>query len=150
MKDLHFKRALGFSLLFYLASFVLFALMSVAFGTSLDTAPNNVPVFQYVTYLLVLIPAILVCAKWYFRKFQPSTRRGLLLGIVALVISFALDQILVVVSMPREEGVKMLSSIYTDWKFYTTMVILIGTATYTGFEFDRTYTFDEAGLHKKK
>ncbi len=150
MKDLHFKRALSFSLLFYLASFILFALMSVVFGTSLDTAPNDIPVLQCVAYLLTLIPAILVCAKWYFRKFQPSTRRGLLLGIFALIISCVLDLILVLVSMPGGEGMKMLGTLYTDWKFYATVVILVGTATYAGFEFDRTYTFDEAGLHKKK
>ena len=149
MKDLHFKRALGFSLLFYIVSFILFALLFVVFGTSLDTKPNEIPVFQCIVYLLALIPVILVCAKWYFRKFQPSTRRGLFLGIFTLVVSCVLDVILVASSTPEEGVVKMLGTLYADWKFYVTVIIVIGTATYAGFEFDRTYTFDEAGLHKK-
>lgn len=148
MKNVHLKRAIGFSLLFYIVSFILFALMSVIFGTSLETAPNDIPVIQCVVYLLTLIPAVLVCAKWYFRKFQPSTRRGVFLGIVALVISCVLDVILVTVSMP-DGGIEMLGTLYTDWKFFATVIILIGTAAYAGFEFDRTYTFEDGVMRKK-
>lgn len=148
MKDLNLKRAIGFSVLFYIVSFILFALMSVVFGTSLDTKPNEIPVLQCVVYLLSLIPAILVCAKWYFRKFQPSTRRGVFLGIFALIISCALDLVLVTTSMP-DGGIDMLGNLYADWKFFATIVILVGTSAYAGFEFDRTYTFEEGALRKK-
>ncbi|HRH23684.1 MAG TPA: hypothetical protein PK295_03565 [Candidatus Magasanikbacteria bacterium] len=149
MKDLNLKRAIGFSVLFYIVSFILFALMSVVFGTSIDTKPNEIPLLQCIVYLLSLIPAILVCAKWYFRKFQPSTQRGVLLGIVALIVSCVFDLVLVTTSMPDGGGIEMLGSLYTDWKFFATIVILVGTSAYAGFEFDRTYTFEEGALRKK-
>ncbi len=149
MKDIAIGRACGFSILLYSALFVLFALLSVFFKVDPSAMPNDIPLVQCIIYWIVLIPLVLVFSKWYFRKFQPSFKRGLILGIFTLVIFYILDATMLVLSVPNGGGWDLLKTMYTDWKFYIGIVLVLATTSYAGFEFDRTYTFDEKGLTKK-
>jgi hypothetical protein len=149
MGYLHISRACGFSLILYIATFVVFAILSVIFGVSTASAPDDISMLQRVIYWIVLVPLIVVVAKWYFRKFQPSFKRGVVLGMFTLVAFVILDAIILLASMPGGEGWSMLKTMYSEWKFYIAFVITLATTAYAGFEFDRTYTFGDGALHKK-
>lgn len=149
MKNLRVKRAFSFSLLLYIGTSVIFAVLSVLFAVDMDANPQDISLVQCVIYWILLIPLILLLSKWYFRKFQPSLKRGLLLGIVATVVSFLLDFIMIGITLSAGASIDMFIALYSNWKLYMTTILLIGVTTYAGFEFDRTYTFDETGLTKK-
>lgn len=150
MKDINLNRALGFSLILYIGTLLIFGVLSAIFRFFADSSVIHTPVLQYVVYWIVFIFLILILSKWYFRKLQPSAKRGVILGICAVIVSIILD--VVSIFFTTTQGTSFawaLREIYTSWTFYVTIVLLIATTAYAGFEFDRTYTFDETGLSKK-
>ncbi len=148
MEHVRFPRALGFALILYLATFVLVLLLSLVFRIDMSTSAE-MPIMMCLAYLVLLIPLILICAKWYFRKFQPSFKRGLLLGACTLAVFYILDTTMLFLGYPKEEALALVKSMFTDWKFYAALIVVLGTTAYAGFEFDRTYTFGDTGLKKK-
>ena len=149
MEHVRFPRALGFALMLYLSTFVVVVLLSLAFRIDMSNTSAEMPTAMCLVYLALLIPLILMCAKWYFRKFQPSFKRGLLLGVFTLVVFYILDTTMLFLGYPREEVVTLIKNMFTDWKFYAALIVVLGTTAYAGFEFDRTYTFGDTGLEKK-
>lgn len=149
MKLIRFRRALGFALLLYLATFVIVTILALVFRINLSaSSPDTMPLVLCILNWIVTIPVVLMFAKWYFRKFQPSLKRGAVLGIFTLVIFYILDTTMLLVSTPN--AWEIVKNMYTDWKFYISIVVVLGTTMYAGFEFDKTYTFDEdSGLNKK-
>lgn len=148
MKNINLKRALGFSVLLYLSTFIIFGILSLVFGVAKDFEIAKISIVQYVVYWLLFIPTALMLAKWYFKKFEPSFWRGVMLGVCTVIVSFVLDLISISISIATGESLRSFAAMYTDWTFYATIVIVIATTAYAGFEFDRTYTFDESGLKK--
>ncbi len=149
MRALNFKRALSFSLLLYVCTSVIFVLLSLIFGIEMDAKPSEISTMQCITYWIISVPIILVLSKWYFKRFQPSMKRGLCLGILAIIISFLLDSLMIALTMSAGASIEMFVSMYSDWKFYVMVILVIATTAYAGFEFDRTYTFEDGAMRKK-
>jgi len=135
---LNIKRAIIFALALYLVGAVLFTLLYWIFGVSLDTLPKDIPTMLYVVTWIIMIPLVLVCSKWYFKRLPPTFVRGIVLGVVAVVLMNIFDIFLVVVS---GMGVDMLLELYTDWRWFFTNIFVIALVAYAGFEFDQTFTF---------
>lgn len=149
MKSVNVLRAFAFAVILYIATFILFAAVLFACGVTIGTAPDQIPVFVHVIYLALTIPLILMLAKWYFRKFQPSFSRGVFLGVYTLVVFYVFDIGMLFLGLSLDEVVSLLYEMIRDWKFYALTVVVLGTTAYAGFEYDRTYTFGDAGLKKK-
>ncbi len=153
IQGLHIRRGLVFIVL-YLCSFYVAGMIWLAVVTSRQEPMSNV---LYIIFQICCIPIILLLAKWYFKKIQPSFRRGVMLGLATV---FLLNIFLVVMALISiRTGVSggtlqalstVLGDLYTEWRVYLPMIVVLATTAYAGFEFDRTYTFDElVGLKKR-
>ncbi len=88
---------------------------------------------------ILLVPIILIFAKWYFKAATPSTVRGILLGCYAIGIS------LLGMSVLGEVGlipVDATATLFSTWTGYASVAWIFLLCLYAGFEFDGTYSKD--------
>lgn len=131
---MNIKRALGFSVLLYLASFIVYGIIQVV-------PALEFPSFSGYLVLWVLnIPIVLLLAKWYFKSVAPTAKRGLALGVLAIFVAVVFDGIFALIAHASGVGMDEFASMYTDWKFYCTIVEVLFLTSYAGFEFDGTYS----------
>ncbi len=97
---------------------------------------------EYIGMWIVSVPIVLVLAKWYFKMEAPTTKKGFMLGVIALVIGAILDVVVLSILAPRLETTfsELYKVFYTDWKFYLAAFEILALTTFAGFEFDATYT----------
>lgn len=98
------------------------------------------PLVTFVIVWIINIPAVLLLAKWYFRQVMPSAKSGFLLGVVSILFAFVLDGISIFATYIAGQSLDTFVALYTDWKFYVTVLEIILLTTYAGYEFDATYT----------
>ncbi len=127
-------RALLFSVMLYATSFVVYAL------SSFIGSPDDPTLGQYILFWVLNIPLILLLAKWYFKVEAPTYLHGLYLGIIAVIVAFLFDGVSIFATAAAGKSIDVFKSMYTDWKFYVTVVEILALCTFAGFEFDKTYT----------
>ncbi len=126
---MNFKRALGYAILLWV---IIFAVISILmFLPWFKDSSLRVNIVWYI----LAIPVILLWAKAYFKMDAPTTKKGFLLGVVALVVVIILDM---VITVPLFVGDYALY--FGDWLLYIGFVELLLLTTYAGYEFDATYT----------
>lgn len=127
-------RALLFSVMLYVASFIVYAL-------AMYTSPSTTPTLaQYIAYWAVTIPVTLILAKWYFKMGDPTFKNGLMLGLIAVGVAFFFDGVSILATASAGKSIKIFQDMYTDWKFYATVLEVIVLCAIAGSEFDKTYT----------
>ena len=135
---MNIKRALGFSFLAWIFIFVIWSLLIFI------PVIKDLMMLQYVIYWILLIPLVLLLAKWYFREDPPTLKTGLLLGVFALVVMFLLDLIITIplFIMPQHNGEFMtaLSAFYSQWEMWVGFAWFLALLAYAGWEFDQTFT----------
>lgn len=132
------KRALIFSVLWYAISFLIILAFQAIFSTSVFGLR------EYAWFWVLSIPLVLGLAKWYFKMDAPTTQKGFMLGVVALVVGLVLD-VVIVGLITQNQGTafgELFWQYYGDPLFYVTLVEILLLTTYAGFEFDATYTKD--------
>ncbi len=135
---MNIKRSLGFAVLLYAISFIIFGGTASLFGhRSLTELP---PLGVFVVIWLLSIPVVLLLAKWYFKKVMPTPKAGFRLGVLAVAVAFLLDGLVVLGTYASGESLDTFAAMYADWKVYATIVEIVLLTTYAGFEFDGTYT----------
>ena len=90
---------------------------------------------QFIIFWILLIPAVLLLGKWYFKMDAPSLKKGFILGIILLFTVIVLD---VIITVPL--FVKSYTVFFRDWMIYVEYSEILLLCIYAGFEFDRTYT----------
>ena len=98
---------------------------------------KNQVFFQYLILWVLLVPTVLFLTKWYFHRDEPTTKKGFLLGIMALVVGLVLDSIITVPFF-----VKSYSVYFSNSYLYIGLLEVLLLTTYAGYEFDSTYTQD--------
>lgn len=93
--------------------------------------------FQYLILWVLFIPFVLFIAKWYFQMDEPTTKKGFMLGVIALLVSLALDCLITVPLF-----VKSYSVYFSNNYLYIGLLEVLFLTTYAGYEFDATYTKD--------
>ena len=126
---MNYKRALIFSLLLWVIIFVVISILIF-----LPVLKDNEMAMQ-VVYWVLLVPIVLLLAKWYFKGDAPTTKKGLFLGVFALLVGTVLDLIITVPLF-----IKSYSEFYLDWKMWVGFAMVIILTTFAGFEFDGTYS----------
>lgn len=134
---MNIKRALAFSLLLYFGSFLVFWLLFLFMGISVE---STLGLREYIYTWVLYIPLVLFLAKWYFRTSAPTTKHGFQLGLMAIAVALLIDGLSVLGTMAAAQPLDMFAEMYSDWKFYASIVWVILLTTYAGFEFDGTYT----------
>jgi len=126
---MNIKRALVYGVILWILIFVEFSIVMFLPWFKDHTKA------QYVANWVLLIPIVLLCTKWFFKAEVPTTKKGLLLGIIGLVVGTILDMLITIPFF-----VKSYSLYYGNWMMYIGFVEGILLAAYAGYEFDGTYT----------
>lgn len=126
-------RAVGYSVLLYVGSFIIGIATGMALG--LDPATMEAPpaeVWYAGAIGAVIISAI---AAWaYFRKNAPkaNAKTGACFGVVAVVTGFILDFVLFLPITIQQQSLTELLKYYTDIRFWMTLALVIASAAATG------------------
>lgn len=128
------KRVIGFALLLYVATFLVYGVVQLVPNAAFPS------LLGYGIFWVLNIPIVLILAKWYFKRIAPSPKRGLQLGVFAIVVAFILDGLFWGLALAGGQGASEFSQMYSDWKFYLTILEVIALCTYAGYEFDKTYS----------
>jgi hypothetical protein len=126
-----YSRGILFGLFLWAFIFVLLSIIMFAPGI------KDQVFFQYLILWVLLIPFVLFIAKWYFHTDEPTTKKGLILGLIALVVGIILDSVITVPLF-----VKSYSTYFSNTYLYIGMFEVLLLTTYAGYEFDATYTKD--------
>ena len=146
---MNYKRALLFGLYVYLTSFIIFGLLSVLPWFSIS-AGQEASMGLYLINWIVTIPLILLWAKWYFHQEEISVRNGFIIGLIAILVGLFFDGVFYALTIAAGESTEIFDSMYTDWKFYVSILEVILLTTYAGFEFDSTFTAVPKKSKKKR
>ena len=87
---MNYKRALGFGVLLWAIIFVVISvIMFLPWFKGHDMRIQ-------VAWWVLAVPAVLLWAKAYFKQDSPTVKKGLTLGLIALVVGIILDTIITV------------------------------------------------------
>ena len=135
---MNYKRAILFGIWLYLLSFVLFAILQFIPGIGAETYEASLS--TYIVNWIAYIPITLLWAKWYFKKDEPTIKKGFFLGVISIVVAFVLDGVSVMGTLAVGESLEVFKALYFDWKFFVTILWVIVLCTFAGWEFDGTFT----------
>lgn len=97
----------------------------------------------YAINWILMIPIVLGWSKWFFKVQSPSTKRGLVLGLIIIGVDLLLDGVLVLLMHLGGQSIVMFRTMYASWEFYLIILEVVLLTTIAGWEFDRTYTSKE-------
>ena len=122
---MNYKRALGFGALLWVFVFILWSI--IAFLPWL----KDIMWLQYVIWYVVEIPLVLLLAKWYFKQDKPNLKKGVVLGVIGLIVAAVLD---LVITVPLFIG--SYSQFYGQWMLWVGFVLVLVLTAIAGAEFD--------------
>ena len=96
----------------------------------------------HIVFWVLLVPIVLGLCKWYFKENPPTMKKGVLLGVAALVIGIVLDMALTMPLFILPQGGSYVA-FYSDRMLYFGMAEVLILTTFAGVEFDATYSKPE-------
>ena len=126
---MNIKRASAFGVMLWVAAFMVISI--VMFTPWFRDSIMRVNV----AWWILEIPVVLLLAKWYFKEVEPTTKNGVRLGVIGVIVGVILDMIITVPLF-----VKSYLTMYSDWKVYVGLLLGWLLCIYAGYEFDATYT----------
>lgn len=134
---MHLSRAIRFGIYVYISSFVTFGIVSLLPGM------NDGSFAAYAAQWILTVIVLVLFAKWYFRKVNPTTKQGLYLGLVTIAVGLVIDAMFIVGIRAVGGSLDVFWDMYTDWKFYVSIGLVLCICTYLGYEFDTTFVEPE-------
>ncbi|MBD3311179.1 MAG: hypothetical protein GF349_01625 [Candidatus Magasanikbacteria bacterium] len=126
---MNLKRSIFFAVILWIFIFIIISvLMFLPQLQGNDLAIN-------IVFWIILIPLVLLLAKWYFKKDPPNIKKGFYLGVITLIIGTILD---LTITIPF--FVHSYADFYSDWMMWFGFAELLVLTTFAGFEFDKTFT----------
>ncbi len=131
---MNIKRAIGFGIITWILILLFWSI--VTFSPPLKDGR-----LDYILFWIALIPIVIISAKWYFRVDESSWQKGLALGVVGLVTVIVLDIIVTIpLFFPAPQLINPYLYFFSDFKLYIGFIWYIILTTYSGSEFDLTFT----------
>jgi drug/metabolite transporter (DMT)-like permease len=130
---MNIKRAIGASVMAYIASFIIGVIVIVVFGIDLGETQEIPPLMWYAGAIASIVFAA-GFALWYFRslKVEPSEKAGLYLGVVMITTGFILDFVTLLPLFTHEDPVGPLLDYYLAPMFWVTLLLVLLATTLTG------------------
>lgn len=129
MHSLNLRKVIILNVLLYIATFVVAAIILALIGKPLQfsTPPNTDQIFVAMVSGIVLT---MLGACWYFQKATASFRNGLLFGVIAILVGFAMDVVLSIGIWLS--GKNPMSFLETSYTFFFFGIMLLLTVLLTG------------------
>lgn len=126
------KRALGISLVLYIATFIVGIVCGAFLGHDMSST-----VFPESFWYIGMVAAVILTALftlWYFKNKNiiPSAKSGLLFGLTAIILSSILDYVLFAFGNSQGAAVD-LGMYYGDYRFWIILVLVVATAKVVGY-----------------
>jgi hypothetical protein len=128
----NFKRAVGFAVLLYIATFIVGIVAGVASGQDMSSINTVSDSFWYVGMVAAVVLTTLFTI-WYLKRHKvgASAKSGFLFGLTAVVVSSVLDFIFF--SLGNAGGAHVdLGQYYGDYRFWIIIVLVVLTASAIG------------------
>ncbi len=130
--EYNLKRALGYSLLVYIATFVVGILTGILTGQDLSSMDT---VSQSFWYIGMIASAILAWGftLFYYRNpsISPSAKSGFLFGLTTVIVSTVLDFILFSIGNMQGGSVELIEY-YGDFRFWIIVALVLATTALAG------------------
>lgn len=128
------KRAIGASVLTYIASFILGSIFAISAGINLAETQAIPPSMWYLAAVSAIVFAA-GFAYWYFRspKTHPCAKEGLLLGITMIITGFVLDMITFLPLLTHPDPFGPILDYYSSPFFWSTLALILGVTSLTGW-----------------
>lgn len=136
---LNAKRAVIASFLIYLSSFIAGLLIATVAGIN-PSESTDVPPLMWYAGALTAVLATAIGSLWYFQspKLQPSLKHGLQFGLVAVILGFVMDIVLILPTAGvGGEPLALLIDYYSQPLFWVTLVLVIAAASGVGYWLER-------------
>jgi len=135
---MNIKRAIGASLLTYVASILIGLVTMVLFGVSMAETQEIPPLLWYVGAVSSIVLAS-AFTFWYFRGkgLKPSMNEGLKLGGAMIATGFVMDAITLLPVLQHEEGLSQIMEYYSDPMFWVTVALVVAAAGFTGMYLEK-------------
>jgi CDP-diglyceride synthetase len=106
---------------------------------------NTKPLIQNIIFFVLMVPLVLLSAKWYFKVNPPTVTKGLILGTVVLLV------VLVLGSLVSFNCFGNYCQFFSVWNVVFSFFEILVLFVYAGWEFDSTFTNpDLVGSSDKK
>jgi len=130
---MHLKRAIGISVLAYLASFVVGSVVGVLMGIDFAETQEIPAVMWYVGAVTSVVFSVLF-AFWYFRspKTTSSAKEGVKFGVVMILTGFALDIAAFLPLLRHEDPFGPILAYYGEPFFWISVLLVLAGATLAG------------------
>ncbi len=125
----NFKRALGFSVLVYVTTFVIGLVAGILGKVDMSSMENTPDYFWYVG-MIVSVVLIAIFTKLYFKSptVRPSAKSGLMFGLTAVAVSFLLDFATFSIGGMGDQ----LGMYFGDYRYWIMIVLVVLTAKLVG------------------
>lgn len=130
--DMFIKRAIGISILIFVASLVLNVVWERIFNVKLKSInPYDIPSEMWFTAIASAVVLSGLGAMWFFKspRIVANAKNGFLVGFIASLTGFILD---IVVIAPLKNGLRMLSGYFLHWQYWTAFILIIISSTIIG------------------
>jgi len=135
---MNYKRALGFAALLYFLT--LFIGWGVGLLMGLEQTLTEIPWSMWIAGWVINVVLILALGKWFFKKVEPTAKNGLILGVITVVFGLVFDGLSIWGAVSSGQDTGIFVAMYSDWRFYLTVLEVLVLTTFAGFEFDSTYS----------
>lgn len=127
------RRAVGISILAYLASLAIGTIVAVVAGIDLAETQAIPPLLWYTGAVVSIIFAVLF-ARWYFRGdgVLSGAGEGLRFGFVMIATGFVLDFVTFLPLLTHDDPWGSILTYYTDPLFWGTVGLVLVATTLTG------------------
>jgi len=130
---MNYKRQIQFGIMLWVVLFVIYSIIIfIPFLQGLE-------LLQSIIFWVINIPILVFLSKWYFKGVKPTWKRGLQLGIIAVVVGTVLDLIITQLFIAGNYQ-DFLKEFYGNWMLYIGFLEVILITTLAGAEFDGTFS----------
>lgn len=131
---MHFKRAIGISVLIYIVSMVLGMIVCSFLGITPDIT-QPIPMKMWLITAIISVGLSVGGAFWYFQNkaIKPSLQTGLQFGGSVVIVGFVLDLLFFLsLSTQGYEPLAVMSTYYRQPPFWITLALILVGSTVVG------------------
>jgi hypothetical protein len=127
------KRAIWIGVLAYIGSFIVGIITASVFGMDLESAVEA-PTEVWVVGIVASILLMALFCLWYFKdnQIKPSLKEGFRFGIVAIIVAFVIESVLIVPFIILSGAPSDIYSYYANPLFWLTVALILITTSVVG------------------